>query len=61
MLESSDEDELLHFIKGFIGFYFAGGFVELRDAFKLGIIMAVINIALWGVIGAAWWKIIGLY
>lgn len=35
--------------------------MELRDAFKLGIAMAVINITLWVLIGAGWWKVLGLY
>ncbi|VFQ88069.1 unnamed protein product [Cuscuta campestris] len=52
---------LTHYSSGQAAVYFGGGFVELRDAFKLGIIMAVINIVIWGLVGAAWWKILGLY
>lgn len=41
--------------------YFAGGYVKLPDVFKLGIIMAIVNFVIWGLTGAFWWKILGLY
>ncbi|XP_031107222.1 dicarboxylate transporter 2.1, chloroplastic-like [Ipomoea triloba] len=52
---------LTHYSSGQAAVYYGGGFVELRDAFKLGIAMAVINITLWVLIGAGWWKVLGLY
>ncbi|CAH9110572.1 unnamed protein product [Cuscuta europaea] len=52
---------LTHYSSGQAAVYYGGGYVELRDVFKLGIIMAVINIVMWGLVGAAWWKILGLY
>lgn len=39
----------------------AAGYVELRDVFKLGIIIAIMNIVIWAVAGAGWWKVLGLY
>ncbi|MFS8014965.1 putative solute carrier family 13 [Helianthus anomalus] len=37
------------------------GYVKLGDFFKLGILMALINITVWGLVGALWWKVVGLY
>ncbi|XP_071701808.1 dicarboxylate transporter 2.1, chloroplastic-like [Rutidosis leptorrhynchoides] len=52
---------LTHYSSGQAAVYYGAGYVKLPDVFKLGIIMALINIALWGLIGALWWKIVGLY
>ncbi|KAK4366995.1 hypothetical protein RND71_014875 [Anisodus tanguticus] len=52
---------LTHYSSGQAAVYYGAGFVELRDVFKLGIIIALINIVIWGVVGAGWWKILGLY
>lgn len=40
---------------------FAGGFVKLPDVFRLGIMMALINISIWILVATPWWKILGLY
>ncbi|KAF5763233.1 putative solute carrier family 13 [Helianthus annuus] len=37
------------------------GYVKLRDFFKIGILMAFINMTIWGLLGALCWKIIGLH
>lgn len=52
---------LTHYSSGQSAVYYGAGYVELRDFFKLGIIMALINIVIWGLVGAGWWKILGLY
>lgn len=52
---------LTHYSSGQAAVYYGAGYVELRDVFKLGIIMALINIAIWGLVGTAWWKILGLF
>lgn len=39
----------------------AAGYVDLREVFLLGIAMGVLQLAIWGLFGAAWWKILGLY
>ena len=41
--------------------YSTAGYVDLPDVFKVGFIMAVINTIIWGVVGAFWWKFLGLY
>ncbi|XP_060185035.1 dicarboxylate transporter 2.1, chloroplastic-like isoform X2 [Lycium barbarum] len=52
---------LTHYSSGQAAVYYGAGYVELRDVFKLGIIIALINIVIWGLVGAGWWKILGLY
>nr|CAB3483294.1 unnamed protein product [Digitaria exilis] len=37
------------------------GYVDLPDVFKLGFTTAAINAVIWGVVGAFWWKFLGLY
>jgi DASS family divalent anion:Na+ symporter len=41
--------------------YFGAGYVDLPTTFKLGGVLGVVNLLIWGVIGGAWWKFIGLY
>ncbi|MCD9644799.1 cytochrome P450-dit2 [Datura stramonium] len=52
---------LTHYSSGQAAVYYGAGYVELRDVFKMGIIIALINIVIWGLVGAGWWKILGLY
>lgn len=41
--------------------FMTAGYVELKDVFKYGAVMAVWNILVWTVAGGLWWKAIGLY
>lgn len=41
--------------------FFGGGYVSLKDWYRLGFIFIVFNIAVWVSVGALWWKVIGLY
>ncbi|KAJ0450160.1 putative solute carrier family 13 [Helianthus annuus] len=50
-----------HYSSGHAAIYYGVVYVKLRDFFKLGILMAFINMTIWGLLGALWWKIIGLY
>lgn len=52
---------LMHYSSGQAAVYYGGGFVKLRDAFRLGIVVALINILLWVLVATPWWKILGLY
>ncbi|KAM3694589.1 hypothetical protein ACJW31_07G068900 [Castanea mollissima] len=52
---------LTHYSSGQAAVYFGAGYVDLPDVFKVGFIMAVINTIIWGVVGAFWWKFLGLY
>ena len=33
----------------------------VQEIFKVGAMFAVINLTIWGGVGAFWWKVIGLY
>ncbi|MQL79347.1 hypothetical protein Taro_011778, partial [Colocasia esculenta] len=52
---------LSHYSSGQSAVYYGAGYVELSDVFKLGFIMAMVNSIIWGVVGAIWWKFLGLY
>ncbi|XP_043698164.1 dicarboxylate transporter 2.1, chloroplastic-like [Telopea speciosissima] len=52
---------LTHYSSGQAAVYYGAGYVDLPDVFKLGFIMALINAAIWGVVGGFWWKFLGLY
>lgn len=41
--------------------FMTAGYVELKDVFKYGAVMALWNILVWTVAGGLWWKAIGLY
>ncbi|XP_078440985.1 dicarboxylate transporter 2.1, chloroplastic-like [Wolffia australiana] len=52
---------LSHYSSGQAAVYYGAGYVDLPDVFRLGFIMAAINAFIWGVVGAIWWKFLGLY
>ncbi|XP_051126669.1 dicarboxylate transporter 2.1, chloroplastic-like [Andrographis paniculata] len=52
---------ITHYSSGQAAVYYGAGYVELRDLFPLGLAIALINLVIWALVGAAWWKILGLY
>lgn len=52
---------LTHYSSGQAAVYYGAGYVNLRDVFKFGIIMAIINAAIWIAVAGCWWKILCLY
>ncbi|PIN08795.1 hypothetical protein CDL12_18628 [Handroanthus impetiginosus] len=52
---------ITHYSSGQAAVYYGAGYVELRDVFRLGIVMAVFTLVTWALVGAAWWKILGIY
>jgi DASS family divalent anion:Na+ symporter len=52
---------ITHYASGQGAVYFGAGFVDLPTTFKLGGILGIVNVLIWGVVGGAWWKVIGLY
>ena len=40
---------------------FGAGYVSVTEWWKLGFIFSIINICIWGIVGAFWWKLIGIY
>ena len=37
------------------------GYLTLKEVFGYGALMAVVNLALWALLGSVWWKVIGLF
>ncbi|XP_010520600.1 PREDICTED: dicarboxylate transporter 2.1, chloroplastic-like [Tarenaya hassleriana] len=52
---------LTHYSSGQAAVYYGADYVKLPDVFKIGLVMALINIFIWAAVGMAWWKILGLY
>ncbi|CAL5001574.1 unnamed protein product [Urochloa decumbens] len=52
---------LTHYSSGQSAVYYGAGYVDLPDVFKLGFVTAATNAVIWGVVGAFWWKFLGLY
>jgi DASS family divalent anion:Na+ symporter len=41
--------------------YYGAGYLSLKEVFSTGFLMMVVNLLIWGVVGGAWWKVIGFY
>jgi DASS family divalent anion:Na+ symporter len=41
--------------------FFSQGYVSMRDWWRTGFVMSVAHLAVWGTIGFAWWKLLGLW
>ena len=52
---------LTHYASGQSAVYFSSGAISLPKLWKQGAYMAVINAIIFGVVGMAWWKVIGLW
>jgi divalent anion:Na+ symporter, DASS family len=52
---------ITHYGTGTAPVYFGSDYVSLRDWWRLGAIMSVVNISIWVIAGTLWWKIIGLW
>lgn len=51
---------ITHYGSGQGAVYYGANYVSLQEIFKVGALVAVVNIFIWGTIGTAWWKFIGL-
>lgn len=52
---------LTHYSSGQAAVYFGAGYINLSDLLRIGILIALINILIWGLIGSFWWKIFRFY
>ncbi|CAK9043187.1 Dicarboxylate transporter 2.1 [Durusdinium trenchii] len=41
--------------------FFGGGYVSLKDWYRLGLVFIIFNIIIWVGVGSLWWKVIGIY
>lgn len=40
---------------------YSAGYVDIKDWWKTGFLVSLLNIAIWGSIGLAWWKFLGFW
>ncbi|KAJ6814881.1 putative dicarboxylate transporter 2.1, chloroplastic [Iris pallida] len=52
---------LTHYSSGQAAVYYGSGYLRLPDIFRIGILTALFNILIWGLVGSFWWKVLGLY
>ncbi len=49
-----------HYASGPSGVVFGSGYVTTKEWFRVGFVMAVVLIVIWGVVGTAWMGVLGL-
>lgn len=52
---------ITHYGTGTAPVYFGSAYVTLKDWWRMGAIISVINILIWVAVGPLWWKVIGLW
>lgn len=50
---------LTHYASGPAGVIYGSGYVTTSEWFRVGFIASVVNIIIWGVVGTAWWMVLG--
>ncbi len=41
--------------------FFAQGYVEMKDWWRVGFVCALVNLVIWSTAGFAWWKLLGIW
>jgi DASS family divalent anion:Na+ symporter len=41
--------------------FYAQGYVPLKDWWRVGFVVSLTHVAVWGTVGFAWWKLLGLW
>lgn len=52
---------LTHYGTGTAPIIFGSGYVKLGEWWKTGLVMSVVNLLIWGVLGTAWWRMLGYW
>jgi len=52
---------MTHYGTGPAPVLFGAGYVRLGDWWRLGAAVSVVNVAIWLVVGGAWWKVLGIW
>mmetsp|Transcript_9182 Transcript_9182/g.23563 ORF Transcript_9182/g.23563 Transcript_9182/m.23563 type:complete len:565 (+) Transcript_9182:247-1941(+) len=52
---------ITHYASGQAAVYYGSGYYDMKTTFRVGAIIGVLNLVIWGVVGAFWWKLIGIY
>ncbi len=50
---------LTHFGTGTAPVYFSTNYVNMNEWWKIGFIVSVVNLLIWGFLGGLWWKVLG--
>lgn len=52
---------LTHYGTGTAPVYFSTKYVTITEWWRIGFIVSVVNLLIWGFIGGAWWKVLGYW
>ncbi|GAA0835157.1 DASS family sodium-coupled anion symporter [Marinomonas arenicola] len=52
---------LTHYATGTSPIIFGSGYVSMEDWWIMGFIMSLVNLAVWGIVGGLWWKVLGYW
>ncbi len=52
---------MTHYGTGPAPVLFGAGYVELADWWRIGLLVSLVNVAVWLGVGGAWWKLLGLW
>tara|TARA_R110002167_G_scaffold284952_2_gene490130 strand:- start:205 stop:780 length:576 start_codon:yes stop_codon:yes gene_type:complete len=52
---------LTHYATGTSPIVFGSGYVSMEDWWIMGLIMSLVNLAVWGIVGGLWWKVLGYW
>ena len=58
---SSLDAATTHYGTGCAPVFFEAGYVSLADWWRFGFLISVVDLAIWMGVGAAWWKVIGIW
>lgn len=58
---SSLYGSLTHYGIGSAPVLFGSGYVVLREWWKVGLILSIVNILIWTIVGSLWWRMLGLW
>ena len=51
---------ITHYGSGQGAVYYGANYLSLQEIFKVGAMIAVFNVLVWGSVGTLWWKFLGL-
>jgi len=52
---------ITHYGTGPAPVLFGSGYIDMKDWWRLGGLISVVNVLVWLAVGSAWWKVIGVY
>jgi len=52
---------ITHYGTGTAPVYFGSDYIKLKDWWRVGGLLSLINITIWAVFGSLWWKVLGLW